>query len=228
MLKLKLATKFNANINPSTKLITLPPGFNCDATLDHEGWPKRNKVSNHIFHMNRSPRRKYCPTSTPTVQVQQNSIPHDRSRPPGSPARKPRMHAAQRRAAQTQGSCPSSNPKELPKLKPKGAAQAQTRRTSPGRSRAAQTQGSCPSSTQGSCPNSKPKSYPSSNLRKLPNLKPKGNALPKKSALSRKFFPYNILSLQHPNEVSKTCLTLRPGCDARQSTLCSPELIIYI
>ena len=51
MLKLKLATKFNANINPSTKLITLPPGFNCDASLDHEGWPKRNKVSNHIFHM---------------------------------------------------------------------------------------------------------------------------------------------------------------------------------
>ena len=178
--------------------------------------------------MNRSPRRKYCPTSTPTVQVQQNSIPHDRSRPPGSQARKPRMHPAQRRAAQTQGSCPSSNPKELLKLKPKGAAQAHTRRTSPGQSRAAQTQGSCPSSTQGSYPNSKPK--------ELPKLKPKEAAQPEtqkevpcpRSLHYQENFPYNILNLQHPNEVSKTCLTLRPGCDTRQCTLYSPELIIYI
>ena len=153
----------------------------------------------------------------------------DRSRPPGSQARKPRMHPAQRRAAQTQGSCPSSNPKELLKLKPKGAAQAHTRRTSPGQSRAAQTQGSCPSSTQGSYPNSKPK-------KKLPKLKPKEAAQPEtqkevpcpRSLHYQENFPYNILSLQHPNEVSKTCLTLRPGCDTRQSTLYSPELIIYI
>jgi len=49
MLKLKLATKFNANTNPSTKLITLPPGFNCDVTLDHEGWPKETKYQTIYF-----------------------------------------------------------------------------------------------------------------------------------------------------------------------------------
>ena len=40
---MKLATKFNAHINPSTKLITLPSSFNYDATLDHESWPKETK-----------------------------------------------------------------------------------------------------------------------------------------------------------------------------------------